>query len=145
MPGDRLIVSKTFERWACSWYQPARGDETVGWLPVDSLAIAKSREAAASQWLGTWKFHDDTLRVTPGPRAGSLSADGDAYWPSRRSAYPSVHTGNFEAAATPTRNTLVLQDGGCAVRLSLVGELLVASDNHECGGMNVTFDGVYRR
>ena len=36
-------------------------------------------------------------------------------------------------------------DDICKMTLRLVGEYLIADDNGECGGMNVTFDGVYRR
>ena len=29
--------------------------------------------------------------------------------------------------------------------MQLLGDLLVVADNQECGGMNVSFSGVYRR
>lgn len=32
-----------------------------------------------------------------------------------------------------------------APRLYLLGDVLVVADNSECGGMNVRFNGVYRR
>jgi hypothetical protein len=41
--------------------------------------------------------------------------------------------------------TLALEDDICKLTLRLVGDFLVADDNGECGGVNVTFDGVYRK
>ncbi|HEL3807788.1 TPA: hypothetical protein UMT99_003956, partial [Stenotrophomonas maltophilia] len=33
----------------------------------------------------------------------------------------------------------------CKVRVHSLGEVLIVADNSECGGMNVRFNGVYRR
>ena len=30
IPGDEVLVSRTFGKFACSWFQPRRGTETVG-------------------------------------------------------------------------------------------------------------------
>jgi hypothetical protein len=35
--------------------------------------------------------------------------------------------------------------GDCAVRLRRAGKWLLVDDNDNCGGMNVTFDGIYTR
>jgi hypothetical protein len=40
---------------------------------------------------------------------------------------------------------LTLEDDICKITLRLVGDFLVADDNGDCGGVNVTFDGVYRK
>lgn len=34
--------------------------------------------------------------------------------------------------------------GLCQVALRVVGHFLFAADNQNCGGMNVTFNGLYR-
>ncbi|MCA1633634.1 MAG: hypothetical protein LC802_07935 [Acidobacteria bacterium] len=51
----------------------------------------------------------------------------------------------MNAKARPAGNVLTVEEDSCRVTLRLVGDYLVASDNSECGGMNVRFDGVYRR
>ncbi len=33
----------------------------------------------------------------------------------------------------------------CSARLVLVGSTLIVTDNRNCGGMNVNFDGLYHR
>jgi len=33
----------------------------------------------------------------------------------------------------------------CTVHAQLLGDVLIVADNSECGGMNVRFNGVYRR
>ncbi len=79
----------------------------------------------------------------------SLRVKGRAYWPARN--LPPFHSGEVTGSARPERNLLVLENKDapaefrCQVRLSLVGPLLVVSDNRKCGGANVSFDGVYVR
>jgi hypothetical protein len=66
--------------------------------------------------------------------------------------------GGFEGSAQPVGARLAYgekYDGAkppeemnsteCLVRLWLIGDYLMAEDNRNCGGMNVSFIGVYRR
>ena len=36
-------------------------------------------------------------------------------------------------------------DNLCELELTLLPDFLLIADNHKCGGVNVTFSGVYRR
>jgi hypothetical protein len=50
--------------------------------------------------------------------------------------------------AAPTGNTVVFAGGTpdeCRVVLTLLPPFLLAADNMKCGGMNVSFSGVYRK
>jgi hypothetical protein len=47
--------------------------------------------------------------------------------------------------ARPQGNELILVEEDCRVALKLVGDFLIVSDNSQCGGANVRFNGVYRR
>src|SRR4051794_21762307 len=38
--GDKLVVSRTFKGFVCSWYIPAKGLPTVGWIKLDNVNIA---------------------------------------------------------------------------------------------------------
>src|SRR5919206_1006235 len=59
VPGDEVIVSRTFGDWVCAWYQPAKGFETVGWLAADRLAPFETpAKPPLASWLGTWNFYD---------------------------------------------------------------------------------------
>jgi hypothetical protein len=146
VPGDEVVTSRTFGDWVCAWFQPARGTETVGWLAADSLApVATAENAPLALWLGTWTFYDDSIRVSRGRRVDVLSVNGDATWYGVNPG--NVHVGELSGAGTPVGNTLRLGEDpeDCQATLRLVGPYLVVSDNKQCGGVNVTFDGVYRK
>ena len=59
--------------------------------------------------------------------------------------WPSTHLGEIEASATPKGATITLRDDICHMDVHWLGDALVVSDNAECGGMNVRFNGVYQR
>jgi len=52
-------------------------------------------------------------------------------------------------AAVPGSGELIFRDGEgdamCEVKLHRRGPYLVASDNSQCGGMNVRFNGIYTK
>jgi hypothetical protein len=71
-----------------------------------------------------------------------------------------VNSGELDGEAKPRGNTLAIgydpdksaelptpeaAKDSCAARLSLYGRYLVVEDNLGCGGMNVSFSGVYVR
>jgi hypothetical protein len=144
--GDELIVSRTYGDFACAWFQPANGHETVGWI---ELARTTSTEfdlnPPLARWLGTWEFYTGSLKITRSTKAGGLSIAGEAFWHGVNPG--NVHTGEVDAEGVPAGNTLALGEGDdlCKITLRLVGIYLIADDNGDCGGANVTFDGVYRR
>ncbi|HJQ34279.1 MAG TPA: hypothetical protein VJ866_19020 [Pyrinomonadaceae bacterium] len=146
LTGDELIVSRRFGDWVCAWYQPARGSETVGWLPASRLELTTAdANPPLASWLGTWEFYDDSLRITRGRKAGTLGVGGDATWVGVNPG--NVHVGEVSGEAAPSGNLLSLGEDpdDCRVKLRLVGPFLIVNDNKQCGGANVTFDGVYRR
>ena len=53
--------------------------------------------------------------------------------------------GQVEARATPRGADVEFVEDTCRVRVHSLGEVLIVADNSECGGMNVRFNGVYRR
>ena len=146
IPGDEVITSRTFGEWVCAWYQPARGTETVGWLAADRLApVETPARPALASWLGSWDFYDDEVRVKRGRAAGSLLVEGTATWVGVNPG--NVHVGELSGEAEPAGGVLKLggEPDDCQATLRLVGPYLLVSDNKQCGGVNVTFDGVYRR
>jgi hypothetical protein len=143
--GDEVIVSRTYGDFACAWFQPARGHETVGWIELARTPPASiDLNPPLPNWLGTWEFYSDSLKITRGTKAGQLRVEGEAFWHGVNPG--NVHTGEVDAEGKPAGNTLALdQDDICKITLRLVGKYLIADDNDQCGGANVTFDGVYRR
>ncbi|MDQ3803699.1 MAG: hypothetical protein M3416_07705 [Acidobacteriota bacterium] len=143
VPGDEVIVSRAHGEWACSWYQPRRGPERVGWIEAARLDIrAAQPRPLLSRWVGEWEFYRNSLHIRRDARADRLAVEGQAYW---QGLGDNVHVGEVAGSVAPAGNTLTLEDDTCRVRLHLVGPYLVADDNGQCGGVNVTFDGVYRK
>ena len=141
--GDQVLVSRKYDQWICAWYQPRKGSETVGWLPADKLLVSEqSARPALANWLGLWKYGKTSLNIRRDGKIGRLKVKGYAIWEGSRD---NVHVGGVEAAAQPVGNELVLVEEECRVTLKLVGDYLVADDNSECGGVNVRFNGVFRK
>ena len=90
--------------------------------------------------------------IKRGGIGGRLQIEGIAAYKGVRE----VHTGAIEAQVTPDRDSIAfLDDGwmpfatqcdsGCKVRMHRIGELLLVEDNGNCGGVGVTFTGLYHR
>lgn len=146
VPGDEAIVSSTTGRFACIWFQPAKGSETIGWMLSENLEFVEfSRNPNPADWLGAWSYRDNSLNIERGERAGELAVAGTAIW---HGAGDNFHVGDIESTGTPKGHVLKLGDDTgeeCQATLWLIGRLLVAADNLRCGGMNVTFAGVYSK
>jgi len=146
IPGDRLIVSRKYGNKVCSWYQPKKGDETVGWILASKLDIySPNKKPLFNKWLGNWESHGDNLNIARGKKAGTLRINGNAFW---RGLGDNIHIGEVDDKGVPKGNKLDF--GGtdkydCRLKMQLIDDLLVVSDNMNCGGANVTFSGVYSR
>lgn len=143
--GDELIVSREYGNWACSWYVPAKGPPTVGWIATDRIEFAAS-DVTSGGWTGKWKYFDNSIDISKG-EAGVLVVKGSAFW---HGLGDNVHIGELDDKAAPAGNILKLgeeekDEYACKVTMRLVGKYLIASDNMNCGGVNVSFSGVYRK
>ena len=147
IPGDEVIVSRTFGAYACGWFQPAKGSETVGWIKSESLEMLEPKpDPAENEWLGEWRFYDNSIVIAKSRAAGLLEVTGEAFW---KGLGDNVHVGELDHRAKPSGGILKLGEGDdeadCKVTMQLVGSFLLVSDNLNCGGANVTFSGVYRK
>jgi len=143
-PGDLVIISRTYGNKVCSWYQPKRGNETVGWININQLKISEpNKNLRIEQWVGSWKSNGNSLSLKRNVKAGYLKVTGNAFW---KGVGDNIHIGEVDESGKPSGNELNL--GGqekydCRVRIQLVSNFLIVSDNMMCGGANVTFSGVY--
>jgi hypothetical protein len=149
--GDVLLTGRSQGAYVCAFY-PNRGGGSAGWVRADRLAARPADPSPPlTAWVGRWKDGDNTIKLTA--RGGRLVVDGAAYWPSanpplsERPGGPNI--GSLAGSARPIGDRVVFKDGddqyACVATLTLVGKLLVAADNNNCGGMNVTFTSVYTR
>jgi hypothetical protein len=148
VPNDEVIISRKFADFACVWFQPQKGSETVGWIKAANLkSIETNFKPAETDWLGKWSFYGNSIVLSKSRTPGMFDIKGDATW---RGLGDNVHIGELDDKAKPSENTLNLgaeerDEYACKVAMQLVGKYLIVADNLNCGGANVTFSGVYRR
>ena len=143
IPNNEVIIGRVFKDYACAWYQPEKGSETVGWLPLKNLSIQKD-DSVKYDWAGEWSFYDNDIKFIPEKTVGDFVVTGTAFW---RGVGDNVHVGDIGEKAVRPKNGYVKFGGeekyDCSVKMKRIGKYLLVSDNKNCGGVNVTFDGVY--
>jgi hypothetical protein len=160
VPGDRVIVAMRRPAFVCATYINAKGGDRSGWLPAEAVADDSAAPVALADWLGTWSRAEAGIAVKPG-KAGALRIEGEATYGARdpaRVRRGAVNAGAIEGDVTPAGDrlsfaigdnvTLPVDKGAesdCKVWMQRIGPWLVVDDNNSCGGMNVTFRGVYVR
>lgn len=138
--GQTVLAGKAFGSFVCGYF-PASG--SAGWVPrgaVTTPSLQPSRDPALRDWTGEWRDGGNSIMIAVS--RGGLHAAGSAVW---HGFGDNVHEGSFEADAKPSNNSVAFAEEDCRLQARLVGPYLVVSDNAQCGGMNVRFDGVYRR
>jgi hypothetical protein len=154
VPGDVVFGGPEKRGFRCAYYGGARGVLVAGYLPVENLESIADEGALSSEFLaGTWmmsfgaKFTPNSIEIKPaGP--GQVNAAGAAYYQTAQT----VNEGSFECPAGPVKDgakELVFREGdgegACEVTVRRRGPYLVAGDKRNCGGLNVTFEGIYTR
>ena len=150
LPGDMVLVAGTTGPYVCALF-PGKHDDVTGYVLQTELAVQSPPTATPlSAWTGKWADGDNTIMLRP--RGKDITVAGHAYWPSANpplSVAPGgPNLGEVSGAAIPTGNKVAFVDkdnDDCRLSLTLLPPFLVASDNGNCGGANVTFDGVFRR
>lgn len=134
IPNDYVLVSSPTDYSACGLYVSRAGVETKGWLKGRNVGY--NLTPAKAQWNGTWQIEHGntiTLRVT----GSNVSAKGTASLRDR--------TGAFSGRGTIADGILSISDGDCGVRMAFLGTRLYVVDNNQCGGLNVSFTGSYKK
>ncbi len=156
MAGDVVLTTKRFGDFVCADYVNARGIETIGWLPAVALETLVQGPLSAAAWAGTWRRIEAEIGIKPAA-GGTLVVKGSATYgaadPERVSS-GRVNMGELDGRATPQGDTLFFADqpaasferagdNGCAVQMRRIAQYLIVEDNNNCGGMNVSFSGIY--
>jgi len=153
VPGDRLVAWETRGPLTRVTYLAPRADTPVeGWVESAGLRPVAPAPLKAADWLGGWRVWDADIDIAAGPRSGTLHIGGNATYGARdpeRVKRGAVNTGGFDAdIPVPQRDRASVTDSGdadCRVAMRLLPPYLVVADNGRCGGVGVTFDGVYRK
>jgi hypothetical protein len=151
--GDRLVAWEAKGPLTrVTYLAPGADRPSEGWVESAALRRVALTPPKAADWLGGWSGWESEIDITRGTRPGTFHLGGNATWGSHdpdRVKRGGVNFGMFSAdLPEPKGNALALADSeepDCRIALKLLGPYLVASDNGRCGGMNVSFGGVYRR
>ena len=169
VPEDEVLVLPSRDGFACTSFiapgaKKVKGTfpETHGYLPAGALTPVRMEFPATAAWLGTWtRSAEAEITILPGMR-GQLMVKGEATFGALdpgRIKRGAVNMGELEGHTAPRGNMLALGEGydgtkalyddtdrsDCKARLRLYGRYLVVEDNLGCGGMNVSFSGIYVR
>ena len=170
VPGDQLVSYSHEGDFTYVAFVGRDGRPTRGWIETSALTIMTLPPFKSRDWLGSWQSWDASIRIAQTRGVGMFRVEGDATWGGHdpgRVAIGAVNLGDFgldlrlnarHAAFTvgegaigagPYSNIALpyddLDDYRCKIDLQLLGPYLIADDNHQCGGVNVSFGGVYRR
>jgi len=162
VPGDEVVLIGGGDAFVCASFVGAKGQATEGFLPRAALTLVPNQPIAAESWVGRWRGSpEQDIVIEKGAGQDGLKVKGDATYGAldpERVKRGAVNLGSLEGEA-PLRgatlsfamgeNGTIAFDKGdeyeCKVRLRRLGPYLLVKDNNMCGGMNVTFTGVYRR
>jgi hypothetical protein len=149
IPNDEVIVSRKFAGFACAWYQPKKGAETVGWISLDKLEFSDNAQTGGRKsWTGTWSYYDNEIKIAAAEKPGVYKITGNAIW---KGLGDNVHIGELDGDAKFVETNLKYGEDddtdeyACKVTMRLAGKFLIVSDNLNCGGANVSFSGVYKK
>lgn len=150
--GQPVAVGKRDGDWTCVGHYGFG----YGWMLTSRLEpVRPDLHPPITAWTGIWtplgvrkqpRGAATQLAISTGAPPGSLKVSGQAYWfGAVVNGERVTHEGAVDGEAAPGENRLHLVDGTCEVHLTLVGSFLNVRDNGECGGMNVTFTGVWQK
>lgn len=171
--GDILVATAAAGDFTYVEYVSRKGANSQGAIRSAALKRFSSPAPISSAWTGNWKRDAEAdIKISRTGQSAQLHAEGSALWGALdpvRVKNGGVHTGelsgNFEpqgewggvmvgANASAVRHVDRAhrfpynrpENNDCRVRLRLLGPYLLAYDDGDhCGGMNVSFTGVYRR
>lgn len=147
VPGDTVVISRIRTKFACAFFPNDKGG-TAGWIETRQLLLQpRDTREMPKAWLGGWN-NSGNPQIRISKDLGALRVDGEAYWPGPPGTHdwPSTHIGEIGGRVELTGNKGFYEDENlCEIRFTLLGDYLVAHDNRQCGGANVSFSGVYVR
>lgn len=148
IPGDLVIAGQSFGAYRCVFYRNQKDSAgSAGYVHESRLLPEPTATLTLDSWLGKWRKGDDYISLLA--RGGKLRARGEAFWPSanpsKEAAPGGPHLGEMSGSASPTGNrvTFIVEEDECHVKMTLLPPFMLAADNQRCGGMNVSFGGVY--
>ena len=162
VPGDEVLINTTEGSYVCATFKAQSGIVTRGLLPRAALQVVPPEQVSAQKWDGKWR-RDLEVEIVIESRKEQVKVSGRATWGSsdpQRVKRGAVNTGELSGSGKPRGQVLAIgydpdrsgfpppEDAAsdiCAAQLEMYGRYLVVEDNGRCGGLNVSFTGLYVR
>ncbi|WP_298358556.1 hypothetical protein [Rhodoblastus sp.] len=148
VPGDLVVLGGKRGDFVCVDYDDGKGSRG-GWLPSATLEPAPLANDPAA-WVGGWKRVEADIAIEQAK--DGLRASGEATYGAldpERVKRGAINSGSFSGplALKNGQGRIVDDDSvsGCNLKLVRSGDFLFVRDNDVCGGMNVSFSGLYRK
>lgn len=142
--GSPVQIYRQQGEWTCG-YVSSRDGAGPGWIRTAALRVVPyDEQPPLSAWVGTWAGGEDRVLIRTGSEPGTLHLVGSANWHGKYTK----HFGDTKGSASPIGNHLhFVEDGtdSCTIDMTLLNRYILASDNQACGGMNVRFEGIWKR
>jgi hypothetical protein len=142
---DTVLAGPEQNGFRCAHYVTAKGKPLAGFLPSANLEPARAPRTLDLAFLtGRWVAGENDITFTAGAN-GQVHAEGLATYTTDMGA----NTGDFSGDAKPGGEQLRFgnpeAEDECVVTVQRRGPYLLVSDNLRCGGVNVSFRGLYAR
>jgi hypothetical protein len=160
VPSDRAYAA-THGDWACLWFLDAKLRSTVGWVPKAALELEALPVPATGDWIGEWRNSVDDIEPSQGSEwhntvairedGERLAMEGEGIWlgPVLDAAgNRSVHDAYASGQLKPEAGRAVIaatSEYDCGLELRRFSDVLLVRDNLQCGGVNASVSGIYRR
>ena len=151
---DLVVIGRRLDEFVCADYWTAKSERS-GWLPAIALSPA-TVSVNPADWSGDWKRVEAEIKISA--TAGKLQAEGHATYGALdpdRVKRGAVNLGEFSGPLVLAEGQGTFTDKdvdpnkpnslGCRIRMARAADSLFVQDNDQCGGMNVSFTGLYRR
>lgn len=162
-PGDTVLLGDVFDTTACATFVDQKGRATSGIIKANTVEPVRGADQSTRRaFVGRWVREEAEISVTA--KSSGLAFKGEATYGGKdpqRVARGAVNSGIIDFTSDPASNRLSVavpnadgaaampkDKGGpndCQLDMVALGPYLVVKDNMQCGGMNVSFTGVYRR
>lgn len=143
--GTPVLIYRVQGDWTCGFFTSRHGAGPAWIRSTDVRILPYALRPPLTSWEGLWAGGEERVRIGPAPEPGRLHLEGHGEW---HGANDNVHFGDFRGEATPEGNRVHFVEHGpnsCTIDLTLLGRYILASDNQMCGGMNVRFQGIWKR
>ena len=148
IPGESLLIVERLKGGFACIHTVTRQSVVSGLVAVSNTTEYENTNVPSlSYWRGKWTQVSGSAVVDIRAEQNGLFAEGDATWTTPNGQV--TNGGYFVRQILPYRRfaktTAVAAKDDCEINFTLLDEVLVLVDNHQCGGENVSFSGFYRK